>query len=86
MTSKSSRLAHAIVTAALLVSLSAASALAGEVTGTGETTPIADFQANSICSFSGLNDDPEGLDPENGPRGRVQSFGQCTWQAALADP
>ena len=36
--------------------------------------------ANSICSFSGLNDVP--LDPEEG--GRVQSFGQIVrWTGVL---
>jgi hypothetical protein len=36
--------------------------------------------ANSICSFSGLNDVP--LDPEEG--GRVQSYGQIIrWTGAL---
>jgi hypothetical protein len=36
--------------------------------------------ANSICSFSGLNDDP--LDPEEG--GRVQSYGQIVAQGGKA--
>src|SRR4051812_50184321 len=36
--------------------------------------------ANSICSFSGLNDVP--LDPEEG--GRVQSFGQIVRQIGVA--
>jgi hypothetical protein len=55
----------ALVMAAMLA-LSAAGALAeGQV----ERGPE---HANSICSFSGLNDEPE--DPEEG--GRVQSYGQ----------
>jgi hypothetical protein len=51
----------------------AGTAHAGEVTGSGTTTPIASFRANSECSFSGLNDHP---DPTNPFEGRVQSFGQ----------
>lgn len=35
----------------------AAPALAGEITGNGDSTPIRDFVAGSICSFSGLNDE-----------------------------
>jgi hypothetical protein len=31
---------------------------AGEVTGNGDPTPIASYQASSICSFSGLEDYP----------------------------
>jgi hypothetical protein len=51
---------------AAMVALSAAGALAqGQV----ERGPE---HANSICSFSGLNDEPD--DPEEG--GRVQSYGQ----------
>ena len=38
--------------------------------------------ANSICSFSGLNDTPEAPAPEGG---RVQSYGQLVQQGA-AEP
>src|SRR3954471_4632901 len=55
--------------------------LAGEITGTGKPT-AGPKHANSICVFSGLNDDPtaprtldEDLAP-NGPGGVSQSFGQ----------
>ena len=64
--------------AALLVmamSLGATAALAGEVNGNGDETG-APSHANSICAFSGQNDDPDGDDPANGPPGRTQSFGQ----------
>lgn len=44
-------------------------ALAGEVTGTGEDTPIRSGVANSICAFSGQNDDGAGPNPI------VQSYG-----------
>jgi hypothetical protein len=54
---------------AVAILAAAAPAIAGEVTGTGEDTPINGFIASSICSFSGQNDG-------NPPPGRVQSFGQ----------
>ena len=61
--------------------ISAPSAFAGESTGnfarTGKTTPIANFVASSICSFSGQN--PEVfLDPSdpNYEPGHTQSWGQ----------
>ena len=60
---------------------SALPASAGEVTGTGEDT-AGPAHANSICVFSGLNDDPDAprtLDEElapNGPGGVSQSYGQ----------
>jgi hypothetical protein len=60
---------------------SAVAAAAGEITGTGEDT-AGPAHANSICVFSGLNDDPDAplsLDEEiapNGPGGVSQSFGQ----------
>jgi hypothetical protein len=56
-------------------------AFAGEVTGSGKggpngdgKTPINSYQAGSICSFSGLNDDPSGGgDPFED--GQVQNWG-----------
>jgi len=71
----SKRILQALGAALLLLSLSAGSVLAGEVTGKGEPT-AGPANANSICVFSGQNDDPMGLDPENGPPGRTQSYGQ----------
>ncbi len=56
------RLGVAVSTAALVLSLSATAALAGEVkgppTGGTSTTDVtaAPAHANSICAFSGLND------------------------------
>lgn len=66
-----------------LVVAGAAPAFAGEVNGNGERIPAID-QANSICVFSGQNDDPDApttgeLTPENapnGPGGESQSYGQ----------
>lgn len=71
----SKRILQALGAAMLLLAISAGSVLGGEVNGKIE--PIAGpANANSICVFSGQNDDPMGLDPANGPAGRTQSFGQ----------
>lgn len=50
------RIGIALATAAMLLSLSVGSVAAGEVTGTGEPTPVKSWVAKSICAFSGLND------------------------------
>ena len=79
MVTKSRMTVIACMAAATLIS--APSAFAGEATGnfarTGKTTPIATFNAASICSFSGQNPerflDPS--DPDFEP-GRTQSWGQ----------
>jgi hypothetical protein len=67
--------------AAVTVGLMGAPALAGEVTGNGKLTPINSYQAGSICSFSGQNDDPnqEGMFED----GRVQSFGDIVQEAIV---
>jgi hypothetical protein len=63
----------AALAAALVVAMGGA-ASAGEITGNGKPTPINGFQAGSICSFSGQNDDPTGGgDPFQD--GRVQNWG-----------
>lgn len=54
---------------AVLAFVSAVPSSAGEVTGGGDPTPVAGYQAASICSFSGLEDHP--VAP-----GSVQSYGQ----------
>jgi hypothetical protein len=64
----------AALSAVAVAALGAGSAFAGEVTGNGKPTG-APGHANSICVFSGQNDVPEG-DPEEGPPGRTQSYGQ----------
>ncbi len=47
---------------------------AGEVNGNNKPTPINDFRAGSICSFSGLNDDPTGGgNPDEA--GKIQNWG-----------
>jgi hypothetical protein len=73
---KKSLLAVAVCTGAL-AGASASAALASEVIGPpGSLRPnvAATSHANSICVFSGLNDNPTSTDPEN-PGGIVQSYG-----------
>jgi len=53
-------------------------ALAGEITGSGQFTPVNGGVARSICSFSGLNDD------NSGPSDLVQSYGVIV--AAFGQP
>jgi hypothetical protein len=78
-----------IVTAVCTVAFigTSASAFAGEVTGSGKPTG-GPTHANSICVFSGLNDDPnaplDGSGP-NGPGGVSQSYGQNV-KLGLNDP
>lgn len=68
-TTPRNRLVLALGTAALLVSLSAGSVLAGEVTGSGKEVPT---QGASWCRFSGLNDKV----PGDGPiEPQAQSYG-----------
>jgi hypothetical protein len=78
------RLLAVAVCAAAAMGIGANAAFAGEVTGNGKDT-AGPANANSICVFSGQNDDPQGLDPENGPPGRTQSYGQDV-KMGLADP
>ena len=54
--------------AAVLTGANATAAFAGEITGNGKRTAGL-ANANSICVFSGKNDDPEGLDPKRPRRG-----------------
>lgn len=56
--------------AAIAVLAIATPALAGEITGNGKFTPVHDYVASSICSFSGYNDTPG----EDG-FGQVQAYG-----------
>jgi hypothetical protein len=68
------RLLVAALCAVVIAAMSAGPAFAGEVTGNGKDTQ-GPAHANSICSFSGQNDDPSGTQGE-GPGGRTQSYGQ----------
>lgn len=77
----------AAVCAAALVGAGAGTAFAGEVTGNGKDT-AGPTHANSICVFSGHNDDPTApLDGSgvNGPGGMSQSYGQEN-KLGLKDP
>ena len=64
------RFGVAVSAAALVLSLSASVALAGEVNGSGTKDDFS--QGRSICRFSGLNDNPSEAFPFGG---RVQSYG-----------
>jgi hypothetical protein len=71
----------AVFCVAAIAGASACAAFAGEITGNGKPTAGPEH-ANSICVFSGQNDDPDAplsLDraiAPNGPGGKSQSFGQ----------
>ena len=58
-----------LVVALVLAAAGAGSALAGEITGNGKPTAAPD-NANSECSFSGLDD------PDADIFGRTQNWGQ----------
>ena len=80
--SPGSRFLRALSAALLVIALSAGSVLAGEVTGSVTVKATAGpANANSICVFSGQNDDPDAplvLDfniAPNGPGGRTQNWG-----------
>ncbi len=88
-------LAIATFAAAVAAGLGTSAASAGEVTGNcnnaKEGSPAADnckegqnANANSICAFSGQNDDPDSTNPEN-PGGKTQSYGQDV-SAGRANP
>ena len=74
------RFGVAISVAAVVLSLSAGAAMAGEVTGSGKN--INQNQGRSWCSFSGLNDRIEGEGPTDT---QAQSYGQDV-KAGGADP
>jgi hypothetical protein len=71
----------AVAVCVLVIGLGGSAAFAGEVNGKGKPTAGPEH-ANSICVFSGQNDDPTAplsLDfavAPNGPGGIAQSFGQ----------
>ena len=77
------RLLVAALCAAVIAAMSAGPAFAGEVTGNGKDTQ-GPANANSICTFSGQNDDPSGTQGE-GPGGRTQSYGQDV-RSGASDP
>jgi hypothetical protein len=79
----SMRLLASVFAVATIAGASASAAFAGEVTGNGEETGAV-AHANSICVFSGKNDNPAGS-PEDGPGGVSQSYGQEN-KLGLRDP
>jgi hypothetical protein len=75
----------AVVSVVIIAGPSAGTGFAGEITGNGKPTAGVP-NANSICVFSGKNDDPTGINPElNGPPGVSQSYGQEN-KLGLVDP
>lgn len=81
------------VAAPVLVLAGTGSAFAGEIAGppsgeyaTGGNTPIADYVANSICAFSGLNAPHPGDKPDGAYGGKhVQSYGAIVSLGGKAD-
>ena len=71
----------AVMCTAAALALTGGTAVAGEITGKGKPT-AGPTHANSVCVYSGRNDDPGAalsLDlsvAPNGPGGVSQSFGQ----------
>jgi hypothetical protein len=76
----------ALLGAVAITGVSAGAAFAGEVTGKGKPT-AGPTHANSICVFSGKNDDPGAplTGGPNGPGGQSQSYGQEN-RLGLIDP
>ena len=76
-----------LVCGVAIIGATTGSAAAGEITGNGKET-AGPKNANSICVFSGKNDDPtaplDGSGP-NGPGGVSQSYGQDV-KLGLQDP
>lgn len=80
---------HAFAATALLIASTAASA--GEIKG---PPPSANLNpapgttisnGNSLCSFSGLNDTPDGFAPAGDPGGIAQSYGYFMGQFGIYD-
>ncbi|MGN6590514.1 MAG: hypothetical protein ACTHKE_09510 [Sphingomicrobium sp.] len=59
-------------------------ASAGEVNGSTTNPKHYYSQGNSLCRFSGLNDNPDSTNPAN-PGGRTQNYGQEN-RLGLLDP
>ena len=77
------RFGLSIAAAAMVLGLTASVAMAGEVTGSGKN---ADHnQGKSWCSFSGLNDTPDGFPPAGDPGGIAQSYGYFQGQFGIYD-
>ena len=63
----------AAICGVVVAAVGAGSAFAGEVTGKGDRTPVADYVMKSICAFSGQND---GEPPPGRTAEHVQNWGQ----------
>ena len=83
MLRKTSTLA-ALVCAIGLTGTTVGAAFAGEVTGNDKNT-AAPGNANSICAYSGQNDNPDRPLNVFDPGGRTQSYGQEN-RPGLVDP
>jgi len=85
-----------VIACAIGASLIAAPVLAGEIKGPPPSGNVPSppgtsvSNGNSLCSFSGLNDTPDGFGtpgtPEYDPGGQVQSFGAFMARYGLYDP
>jgi hypothetical protein len=83
-------------TLVIATGLIAAPVLAGEITGPPPAGNVPSLpgtstsNGNSLCSFSGLNDTPDGFGtfgrPGYDPGGQVQSFGYFMAQFGIYDP
>jgi hypothetical protein len=77
---------------ALVLITGCSAAVAGEITGppptsNGNPSPGTSISnGNSLCSFSGLNDTPNGFPPAGDPGGQVQSYGYFMAQFGIYDP
>jgi hypothetical protein len=70
------RTLSALLAALAITAFAASAAFAGEITGNGKPVP-APHVAQSECSFSGHNDDPDApLSGTDNPGGQSQSYGQ----------
>jgi hypothetical protein len=80
---------HGVLAVALIIGSTAASA--GEIKGpppAGNLSPLPGTtisNGNSLCSFSGLNDTPDGFAPAGDPGGIVQSYGYFMAHAGIYD-
>jgi hypothetical protein len=76
---------------ATALTVASSAALAGEITGPPPTGNVPSppntsiSNGNSLCSFSGLNDTPDGI-PGIDPGGKVQSFGYFMAKFGIYDP
>jgi hypothetical protein len=77
-------LLSAALCAAAVAAVGPGSAFAGEVTGNGKPT-AGPAHANSICVFSGKNDDPTAPQDNPDAGGVSQSYGQLVRLGVIAN-